>query len=461
MKTVPILVAALASAAFALDLETVQRNSNRHRDFTLPTMEKRRVETKPSDQLHMYNDYMSDSLRSSDAQQYYRRVQELLANIISQKSRGDPNSLENLRQREIVLRRLTDIRPPYDQDDFPAYSQVPQEDTLRWASPLPEMIRPAPSENHRAAYRSHKQFPYSTRAPQEEMIKKRSIDNSFESQARGVNNLLRKKKRSEVNDRVSDHANATSGNKKMSPDQFKQWLTDEYYRNMAMSFATMRKKRSILEPAPVMVAPPNRDEELAYEKLRIIEEGLLQDALHAMVKSVPDRHGANERPQFPREVNVAQDIETLKKILQSLVADTQKLRAVNEAEIRAALKNGVGDIDPDRDGEPSQCPELRLLMNGCSALRGMFPPDPIREKFVASCNWHEVCYSCGAKLGISAEQCDESFLLDMKFICAQLGSCNPDLTSLLLRPLHKKRVFMKQNIPPICARACVVNFLSQ
>lgn len=114
-----------------------------------------------------------------------------MANLISQKNRGDSNWLENLRQREINLRQMTDIRPPYDQgdystilnefrtsevngsfsyeshlisDDFPAYSQKAQEDSLTWALPLSQVVRPpAPAEKHHAAYRSHKQFPYSTR----------------------------------------------------------------------------------------------------------------------------------------------------------------------------------------------------------------------------------------------------------------------------------------------------------
>lgn len=98
-----------------------------------------------------------------------------------------------------------------------------------------------------------------------------------------LRDLIPFQKRDDTKAGVLDSANATNGNKKMSPDQFKQWLTDEYYRNMAMSFATMRKKRSILDQAGGEVAPPNRDEEFAFEKLRLMEESLLQDALQDII----------------------------------------------------------------------------------------------------------------------------------------------------------------------------------
>ena len=237
-------------------------------------------------------------------------------------------------------------------------------------------------------------------------------------------------KKDKIKAAVLEQANSTNGNKKMSPDQFKQWLTDEYYRNMAMSFATMRKKRSILEQTAGAAAPPSGDEGEAFEKLRLMEESLLQDALQDIIHvgsttgsglsvcgigsrfSVRNRfiqssivgcsqegsesHATKKKPQFVGKLDVAQDIENLKRVLQSLLADTQRLKAINEAEIMASLRNAAKDVDSAREEQelPTQCPELRVLTNGCTALRGMFPPEPVQGQFLASCNWHEVCYSC-------------------------------------------------------------------
>lgn len=81
-------------------------------------------------------------------------------------------------------------------------------------------------------------------------------------------------------------SNGSGASGRMSPADFKQWLTDEYYRNMAMNFATMRKRRSVpdqagLEGAP-MEAPGERDDGAAFERLRSMEQNLLQEALQLM-----------------------------------------------------------------------------------------------------------------------------------------------------------------------------------
>lgn len=82
----------------------------------------------------------------------------------------------------------------------------------------------------------------------------------------------------------------------MSPSDFKQWLTDEYYRNMAMNFATMRKRRSVPDQAgfeaPPSEATGDRDDGAAFERLRLMEQSLLQEALQLM--QVGDRQTPQE-----------------------------------------------------------------------------------------------------------------------------------------------------------------------
>lgn len=104
-------------------------------------------------------------------------------------------------------------------------------------------------------------------------------------------------------------------------------------------------------------------------------------------------------------LDVAHDIEGLNKALQKLYADSQRLRALDEAQLMAALRERVPPADVREQLPPAvmvsgtpavveECPELMVLSSGCSALQGMFPPAPVQEQFLLSCNWHEVCYAC-------------------------------------------------------------------
>lgn len=72
MKHFTILAVALISATFALDLETIQKSSQRHYEYPIPAMEKRKIQS-PS-YADVYKDYKGDPLASrlSDSQQYYR-----------------------------------------------------------------------------------------------------------------------------------------------------------------------------------------------------------------------------------------------------------------------------------------------------------------------------------------------------------------------------------------------------
>lgn len=73
MERFTILAIAVITVTFALDLETVQKNSQRHFEYPLPAaLEKRKIQS-PS-YTDVYKDYKVDPLASrlADSQQYYR-----------------------------------------------------------------------------------------------------------------------------------------------------------------------------------------------------------------------------------------------------------------------------------------------------------------------------------------------------------------------------------------------------
>ncbi|XP_076466825.1 conodipine-P2-like [Babylonia areolata] len=59
-------------------------------------------------------------------------------------------------------------------------------------------------------------------------------------------------------------------------------------------------------------------------------------------------------------------------------------------------------------------------VNGCSTPFGIRLS--FQALFTASCNRHDICYSCGAKHDVSRRQCDSAFLSDMKSACIQSGA---------------------------------------
>ncbi|XP_022688586.1 uncharacterized protein LOC111260252 [Varroa jacobsoni] len=519
MKRLAIFTMALATVTLALDLEAVQRSSTRNRYSAMNGDLLHELEKRRSVAPNYFNMFDEPNGRMAN-DRYYRRMQELLANMVTatQGARGAAASEsaswpDVLRQRDARLTQMDDIRPPYDQDDFPSYESATgrQDESLsRWTLPSP----PPPSAgagspsgrqqsildkrisipDRQNSYRSHKQLPFSMRVPQEELLKKRSTELlTTEKPQTSRSDILikdlkqpdmdKRNKRTAVPDAASSTvntetnvskaslSNGSGASGRMSPADFKQWLTDEYYRNMAMNFATMRKRRSVpdqagLEGAP-MEAPGERDDGAAFERLRSMEQSLLQEALQLMQNgnAQPGRGKQQFKLQVSERLDVAHDIENLNKALQKLYADSERLRTLNEAQLMTALRERAASAPEALGGVGAQltddCPELSLLSSGCSALQGMFPPASVHEQFLLSCNWHEVCYACGTQHGISSEQCDRQFLSDMRIVCSQLGSCNKHMVALLLEPLHKRRVYFKRSVTPVCDRPCVASFLAR
>lgn len=502
MRAVALVVVVSVSTVFALDLEALQRSSQRYRDSPMPAMmggefltAKRFVQPMPS-YVSMINEgqprQSGSSMSNSQGQHRpYKTVEELIANVVA--NGNDNRDLSWMRNRDGKPSAQSSIvRPPYDQDDFPyTYQQLMARlEAISGESAFEANRKAGLNRNPKPkrTYRVHKQLPYSMRVPADEMIRKRSVDElkqvakpieEAETQQQAVSEKRDKRITATAlpeQQSIADTATipiaapiikpnvSVDNNAKMSSDQFKQWLTDEYYRNMAMSFATMRKRRSIAD-----TDMPPRDEDTAFDRLAMMEQGLLQEAVQ-LLQSGGGQDRSKLKSQVTERLDVAHDIEKLKKALQGLYNDAQRQKAIDEAHLMAALKESARRHQSPKAMEqaapvqmlngPGECPELQMLSSGCSALQGMFPPPPVQDQFLFSCNWHEICYACGARNGLSAEQCDEAFLQDMKSLCTQLGSCNRQMVSLLLEPLHKKRVYYKRGDLPICGAPCVSAFLT-
>ncbi|KAM7302715.1 uncharacterized protein ISCGN_018223 [Ixodes scapularis] len=117
-------------------------------------------------------------------------------------------------------------------------------------------------------------------------------------------------------------------------DKFKKWLLDEYYRTMALSFASMRKKRMAVHQDTLDLRKMKRDEQQAddqfqavEEKLRGIEDAMIGEALELV------RDGAGDESDL-RAINAgvasrldaAYDLESVRQSLGHLEATLDTMR---------------------------------------------------------------------------------------------------------------------------------------
>lgn len=274
-------------------------------------------------------------------------------------------------------------------------------------------------------------------------------------------------------DGVSDSSKAES-----DEDKFKKWLLDEYYRTMALSFASMRKKRMAIHQDTLDLRKMKRDEQQAddqfqavEEKLRGIEDAMIGEALELV------RDGAGDESDL-RAINAgvasrldaAYDLESVRQSLGHLEAtlDTMHRR---EDDDDAGQPEDVDDgpqgswaqlvdkeahslIPPKKRQEEEVltepgCPALQVLSSGCAPLEDLTAFDASLETEVLSaCSWHQVCYTCGSFFGLSSDDCDEG-----------LGVANPQLARLVLDYLLRRQVFFKRSTPALCSTSCVSDFL--
>lgn len=249
---------------------------------------------------------------------------------------------------------------------------------------------------------------------------------------------------------VADLANVSAGEGKKNEsdeEKFKKWLLDEYYRTMALSFASMRKKRMASTwqlPLPSSEGPAEPGQgvddgrfQAAEDRLRALEESLLSEAL---ALESGDAGGPTEGRVAAR-LDAAYDLESVRRALDHLHNALSIIQMQDEQE-------DSGPARSSRTEAPtSQCRVLQVLTSGCSALEGYLPLDPaFKSRLMTACNWHEVCYTCGALYGLSSDDCDEGF-------------ADGDSTGQVLDVLRQRRAFVKRSASAACSAPCVQEFL--
>ncbi|XP_035215005.1 uncharacterized protein LOC118188621 [Stegodyphus dumicola] len=250
-------------------------------------------------------------------------------------------------------------------------------------------------------------------------------------------------------------------------EDFQEWLRREYYRNMARSFASMRRKRdgsSYEEPghSKTKISSSKREKKskkpISFEEvtdnLRAIEDVLFLDALQT-IKDAGDDYDDDVQRQnrINNDLSSAYDLETMRNALFRL---------------RDTLGNMESESMPDDDGvymaarkRSDKCPPLDLLTSDCFSLGDIVSDEDLKRLLLHACNWHEVCYTCGGVYGLTSENCDVGFIEQGQTICNGDVPCE-STTSLLLLPLRQRRVFYKRSNPSVClVDPCVEAFLRQ
>lgn len=223
-------------------------------------------------------------------------------------------------------------------------------------------------------------------------------------------------------------------------DKFKKWLLDEYYRTMALSFASMRRKRmathqdtldlrqvkrTALPPSAPVAGTADDQFQAVEDKLRTIEDTMIGEAV-ALV-----RDGASDEAEL-RAINAgvasrldaAYDLESVRQSLdhlQSTLEDMrrQELQAAlaedgdeEESTSAAALRNDGAEEQSQSSSwaqltDRQNCPAVQLLSSSCPAAAQSASPVPAMQRLLLdACEWQQTCYVCGSYYGLGAEECE-------------------------------------------------------
>ncbi|GFT85846.1 uncharacterized protein NPIL_165381 [Nephila pilipes] len=244
-------------------------------------------------------------------------------------------------------------------------------------------------------------------------------------------------------------------------EDFQEWLRREYYRNMAKSFASMRRKRDGSSSYPksktvkrakksVQASNSNSLSEIT-DNLRNIEDQLFQDALQVMREGGEDyEDDVHRQNRIFNDLSLAYDLETMRNAFFRLKETLGNMENEDEEEMYHTSRK-----------RSRQCPALDTLTSDCSTLSDVMPEGPLKKLLLRACNWHEVCYTCGKTYGLTSESCDGSFIEQTQTICHNDAPCE-STASLLIVPLRQRRVFYKRSNPDVCVdEPCVEAFLKE
>lgn len=344
-------------------------------------------------------------------------------------------------------------------------------------------------------------------------------DDDDEEEKRSEKKTLKKRENTAVtlkgSDAADDGAGGNEGTSTLSgkdgaahtsdEDNFKKWLLDEYYRTMALSFASMRRKRmathrdtldlrQVKRTAAPSVVPVSgaADEqfEAVEDKLRNIEDAMIAEAV-ALV-----RDGASDEAEL-RAINAgvasrldaAYDLENVRQSLDHLQGTLDTIR---QQELQAALSDddegvqrghsavaadqaGDEDVEEMAQGsswaeltdkrraasapaskrqeevlpEPRGCPAVEVVSGSCpAAVLSVSPVPALQQMLLDACQWHQICYVCGSYYGLSPEECESGIG----------GSGSSQFTRLLVSELLLRQG-KHGTSQTACGEPCVAEFL--
>lgn len=278
-------------------------------------------------------------------------------------------------------------------------------------------------------------------------------------------------------------------------DKFKKWLLDEYYRTMALSFASMRRKRmathqdtldlrqvkrTTLPPSAPVAGTADDQFQAVEDKLRTIEDAMIGEAV-ALV-----RDGAGDDAEL-RAINAgvasrldaAYDLESVRQSLDHLQSTLEDMRrqelqaalaadgddaeeedsnsAASVAAASGVLRNDGADVEELTQGsswaqltDKQNCPAVQVLSSSCPSAAQSATPDPSMQRLLLdACQWQQTCYVCGSYYGLGAEDCEGG---------AGSRGGSSQFMRLLVSQLLLRQAKGGQT-QAACAESCVADFL--
>lgn len=279
-------------------------------------------------------------------------------------------------------------------------------------------------------------------------------------------------------------AAASKGGAGSEEDKFKKWLLDEYYRTMALSFASMRRKRmathqdtldlhqvknTALAPSSPVTGTADNQFQVVEDKLRSIEDTMIGEAV-ALV-----RDGASDDAEL-RAINAgvasrldaAYDLESVRQSLDHLQSTLEGMR---RQELQAALVEDEEEGDSASvlrsDGTDVQelteasswaqltdkqaCPAVQMLSSSCPAVMQSGSLVPAMQRLLLdTCEWQQTCYACGPYYGLGAEDCEAG--------AGDGHGASARFTQLLISQLLMRRT-KNVETEAACSESCVAGFL--
>ncbi|XP_067122255.1 uncharacterized protein [Centruroides vittatus] len=224
-------------------------------------------------------------------------------------------------------------------------------------------------------------------------------------------------------------------------EDYDSFFRNEYYRILAQSFASSRRKRE----AELLSSGQDLDDDYSSEQRN---RKLLKKSITAHINS-------DDNDDLWNEYN---DEET--RFVQPQNAGFRPLpgfsaRPVSNSDLPFGKWKFFNEEKYDQE-----CPPLYLIAKECAALGGIMPEGNLKNILLRACNWLEICYSCGKNNGLQLDDCDTGFLYGIRSVCE--GDVPCQATGRLLLLSLRQTGISQRSLTSVCnADRCIEQFLLQ